>query len=195
MQKAYEFASDAIDGAAGTPLDAVTPCEKWDLRHVLNHLIGTTHAFWQVTTGRPVTVSEFLPENTAEADYLGADPGASFQAVAAPIVALYENSSAAERSLSAILFAPEPVATLTVQLCIIEWSVHGWDVTRSAGRNVRIPDSVAKVALLFAAQLGGGNPQALPSFGPPRETGTTATMGDQLVALLGRDPDFSRPGP
>jgi uncharacterized protein (TIGR03086 family) len=73
----------------------------------------------------------------------------------------------------------------------IEIVVHGWDISQACGQCRPIPESLA-ASLLVIVPLLIPETGRYSLFRPPVQTGPQASLGDQLVAFLGRKPPVPR---
>ena len=166
-----------IDIAAGH-LWAPTPCARWDLARLLSHLEDSLDAFTEAATGSLDVRRASRPR---------AGPGG-------PSVAAVRAKAAA---LSSAWTVPGPgrievgrsvmAAPLLVATAALEVAVHGWDVHRATGADVRIPADLA------ASQLALARGVIRPSdrhgrFGPALETPGSPAADELLLAFLGRVP-------
>ena len=78
-----------------------------------------------------------------------------------------------------------------------ELVVHGWDVARATGREYRPDPAALEAARTFLDLIADPNAPAGPTvaFGPPRQVAATASQLDQIIALAGRDPAWTRAQP
>jgi uncharacterized protein (TIGR03086 family) len=74
----------------------------------------------------------------------------------------------------------------------METVTHGWDLARATGQATPYDDSSAEIA------LAAGRSMLVPeyrgvdkSFGPEVPVASTAPALDQLVAFMGRDPEWT----
>ncbi|SFD99254.1 TIGR03086 family protein [Actinopolyspora alba] len=188
LRTARDFVATNMANVGHSDTAGNTTCDRWTLRHLVNHVIATTEALGRMSRGEPIGPEDIAPDTTAERGYLGGDPVAAFHRVSDPLVRMYQGVSSSERLTCTLLRLPRPPTPLFVSLCLLEWSVHGWDIGRSTGRAVRIPEPLAETVLPFASQLGGGVPHQLPSFATPTDSPPHASADERLLTFLGREP-------
>ena len=109
------------------------PCTEWNLRQLLNHLVGGTKAFLSMQTGG-------APVDRA-ADHVGDDPLASFRAAVAELRAAFGEDGALEKTVNTP-FGEGPGAIL-VNMRVNEMMVHGWDVAKAAGQSTDLDPELA----------------------------------------------------
>jgi uncharacterized protein (TIGR03086 family) len=157
---------------------APTPCSDWDVRGLLNHLVRGNEVYAAALAGR---------EGPArDADVLGADPAAAYQASAAAVVGAFREPGALDRPVT-VPFGTVPGA-MALDLRIVEVLTHGWDLARATGRTVSFPDDVVEQEIAFSRQALPMIPPERSPFAPSHPVPDDAAPLDRLVALLGRDP-------
>lgn len=185
----FAFASDKIDGAKSTAGDAWTPCSRWTLRQLINHLIAATALMGRAAAGAKVEPRAFRPEVTAELDFPGGDAKAAFDEVAVGVLRVLQ----APRAMEATVLMPfgETPARVVAGMVLVDSLVHGWDVARSSAQDATIPGALARVGLEFVRGNVTDSRRGQ-AFGAQVSVPAGASPSDQLVAFLGRDPSTSR---
>jgi len=75
---------------------------------------------------------------------------------------------------------------------LVDYVVHGWDVARALGRGYDLEPRVLAAALPIARAVPGGDRRRRPGAAfAPRVAASSGGPLDQVVALLGRRPDWS----
>jgi uncharacterized protein (TIGR03086 family) len=154
-------------------LSAPTPCQGWDLRHLLRHLRGSLADVTDVLVVREVH---------SEPD---ADP---VVAVRDGIVDFLLASTSARMAGHWREIAGRPLSAKTVvYVGALEMVLHAWDIAQACRADRAIPSDLAAALLrvsppLAAAGLAGH------VFAEPLPAAITATPGDRLLALFGRRP-------
>jgi uncharacterized protein (TIGR03086 family) len=166
---------------------APTPCADWDVRTLINHVVGEDR--WTVRLIHGETVAEV--GDALDGDLLGADPaGAALAAAAAADLAVGE-PGALDRTVH--LSVGDTPAREYVHQLVAEHLVHGWDLAVAIGAPARLDAGAVQVAAgWFAARMRlyqEGNLTA-PGVQVPPEAGEQ----DRLIAAFGRDPGWRRPG-
>ncbi|HKA05335.1 MAG TPA: hypothetical protein VKD67_13440, partial [Acidimicrobiales bacterium] len=69
----------------------------------------------------------------------------------------------------------------------LDIAVHGWDLARATGQSAELDDALAADVLAFARQTITDDGRA-PRIGPELTAAPGASVTDQLVAFLGREP-------
>jgi uncharacterized protein (TIGR03086 family) len=167
--RASEWTLDKVAGAQGQ-LDSPTPCEKWDVRELLNHLLETEHYF--VGRARNQDVS---PPSPDPPEVLGEDPVADFEAARSETLEAYGQDGVIERT------GPSLGIALSDQL------LHGWDLAQATGQDATMPGGLAQAAYnIIHGRFTDEQRKGV--FGPEIVVPADASAQDKLLAYTGRDP-------
>lgn len=158
-----------------------TPCADWDVRALVNHLVG--ESLWTAPLLDGATIADV--GDRFDGDVLGADPVAAWDRSAADALAAAARDRAAD-GLVHLSYGEERAEEYLRQLSA-DYLVHGWDVARATGGDEALdPDLVADVGTWFAgveeAYRSGG------VIGPRIEVPPDAGPQERLLAAFGRTP-------
>jgi uncharacterized protein (TIGR03086 family) len=161
-----------------------TPCTEWDVRDLLNHVIGTlwlSNALFSDQAPRHPMAPGGLPG----ADLAGTDPAAAFEEAAGPALAAAAKGDALTRS-HPTPFGDMPGPALA-GFTTLDLLVHGWDLAKATGQPAGLDEELATHVLAFAEQAITPDFRA-PRIGPAVPAPENASATDRLVAFLGRQP-------
>lgn len=162
------------DGWAGS-----TPCTEWDVRALVNHLVGEIRWMVPLFDGRSVAdVGDSL-----SGDLLGDDPVGAWDAAAGEVIATVDAPGAmgitihlSRRDLTGAAYAQEVFTDL---------AIHGWDLARAIGADETIDADIVEIIdgimRPIVADLKSSG-----VFGPVVVAPEGADAQTQLLALLGR---------
>lgn len=188
---------DALDAATATirlvrPADLrrPTPCTGWDLRALLEHMVGQNHGFAAAVEGS-ADHAAFAPRALDEHGI-----AAAWEASAARVAEAFA-AAPAERDVRLVEISeerPYPAAT-ALGFHLLDTVVHTWDVAVALGRDFRPDAEVAVIVHGAAAAVPAGPARERPgaAFAPP--LALPAVDGDDTddtdpwiaaLALLGR---------
>jgi len=174
LEVALEDTGAIIRGVGPDALTRSTPCAEWDVRDLLNHLVGQLWAFEARLAGTEPR-HDAPPGGLPGTDLVGDDPAAAFDAVAGKVLEASRAQGAQER------------AGLACGAYTTETVVHGWDLARATDQRIPFEDDLARWCLDFVRQ-GLTDDNRAPAFGERRQPPPDATVVDELVAFAGRTP-------
>ncbi len=177
-QRTLEGAERMVASLRPDELAKPTPCAEWNVRQLIDHMIGVNWALAGAASGQPPSPGSSPP--TA-----GDDPAAAYAASARAALAAWRSPGALERTLT-LPFGQMPGAQ-AIGFNIGDQLVHTWDLAKATGRDRTLDPEVAAAVLERARQTlspemrGPGRP-----FGPEMPCPEDAPLSDRLAAFLGR---------
>lgn len=174
-----------VRGSGGADLAAPTPCTEFDLRVLVNHFIGTTGALAAVGRGERLNGDDpygskadpsqgdwrdLLSHNVDELSRAWTDPKAWTGQVD--------------------MGGSEFPAAMVGEMAMAEIVLHGWDLARATGQQLRVPDGLAD-ELRDSVERTGELGRRMGAYGPVIEVGADAGPLDRALAASGRDPEWS----
>ncbi|HKY13432.1 MAG TPA: TIGR03086 family metal-binding protein [Microthrixaceae bacterium] len=176
-ERASGWANEKVRGAS-KQLDASTPCDDWDVRTLLSHMLDTQRYFLESARGEDAS-----PPAAEPPQVLSDDPVADFDNVRSEMLEAFDDPRVQEKTGPALGIA------FSDQL------LHGWDVARATKQDATMPADLAQSAYdtihgRFTDEQRKG------VFKPELEVGADASAQDKLLAYTGRDPSaaFSTTG-
>ena len=138
---------------------APTPCAAWDVRALVNHVVGANRRYTMLLHG--ATADEV--DATRTADHLGDDAVASFVATAAELTAALRGPGALART--AHHPAGERTGTQLLEMRVLDVTVHTWDLARAIGGDESLDPDLVAFALTLRDTFAAGREHG--SFAPP----------------------------
>jgi uncharacterized protein (TIGR03086 family) len=169
--RASEWTLSKVDGAA-TQLDSATPCEDWDVRGLMNHMLDTQQYFVGTARGQDVS-----PPSPTPTELLSDDPVADFETARSETLSAFNEDGVIERT------GPSLGIAFSDQL------LHGWDLAKATGQNTTMPDGLAQAAheIIYGRFT---DEQRKGVFGPEVAVTANASAQDKLLAYTGRNPSI-----
>jgi uncharacterized protein (TIGR03086 family) len=159
-----------------------TPCSEWDVRALVNHVVGANVRYQLLLHGGPTEEVEA----TRNVDHLGDDALASFLATADGVVACFHEEGALER------IAHHATAVRTgcelLSMRILDAAIHGWDLARAISAEETLDADVVAFLLAYTVALDLG-PQQRAFAVADADVSRDASLQDQLLHRLGRHPN------
>src|SRR4051812_14734440 len=135
---------DRVEQVAPGQWNDPTPCSDWDVRTVVNHVVGEDR--WSVPLLAGRTIAEV--GDRFDGDVLGAEPAVAAREAAAQSEIAATHPGATEQAVH-LSSGDTPGAEYLRQL-LAEHLVHGWDVAVAIGAEPRMdPDAVHVCAQWF----------------------------------------------
>jgi uncharacterized protein (TIGR03086 family) len=191
LTRALDQIGDLVAGTAPDALDRPTPCAGWDVRVLLDHLVGVHRRVVHVGAGG---LFSDVPSTTEVA------PGrhaAELAAARADLDRVWGLDGADDAVLDRVLTVPW--GTMPGRFAgfgyVQEFTVHAWDLAAATGRTDALDDDLAAGIEETSHRVLPAEPRGGPiPFGPPVPVADGAGPYVRLVAWLGRDPAFGRNG-
>jgi uncharacterized protein (TIGR03086 family) len=183
-RRAVEWWKSRVDAVTDDQWNAPTPCSDWDVRALVNHVVG--EELWTPPLVEGQTIEQV--GDRFDGDVLGSDP------LTAADAAAQEATSAMAAGLTKgglvhLSFGDFPVEEYANQLTA-DHLIHGWDLAAATGQDRTLdPELVEDVAAWFAGveQLyrdSGAVGSRVESAGDPQS---------DLLAGFGRSATWSAP--
>lgn len=158
-----------------------TPCSEWSVRDLVDHL--TNECLWVPPLMAGQTIAEV--GDRFDGDCLGDDPVGSWSAARRAAEGAVAEPGALERTVH-LSYADVPGHHYIRQLAR-DLLIHSWDLARGIGYDENLPSDLLELAYEDskaeeAAIRGSG------LFGTEVDTGTNASLQEELLGLLGRKP-------
>lgn len=159
--------------------DLPTPCDGWDVRALVNHVVGENAWVVPLLDGR--TIADVGTD--LDGDLLGEDPARSWEERAAPAMAAVAGAGALDAVVH-VSFGDIPGREYVSQI-VTDHVVHRWDLAQGIGAGGDLePDLVAFALQFIEPQVeqwrGAG------AFGPAVPVADGAGPQARLLGLTGR---------
>ena len=157
-----------------------TPCEGWDVRALVNHVVAGNLWAAELATGATIaSVGDRL-----DGDVLGADPAKAYAGSADAAAAAFGRPGALEAPC-AVSYGPVPGEVYAGHR-FIDVLVHGWDLAVGSGQDATLdPVLVEACRQVLEPQVGGF--RAAGVFGPEIAVPPDAPAQTRFLAMVGRN--------
>lgn len=178
-RRAQNAFGERVHGVGAEQWNAATPCVEWDVRTLVNHLVGEIR--WAVPLFAGSTIAEVGAQ--FDGDLLGDDPVGAWDDAAPAALAAVDNPAAMDRTVH-LSFGDFPGSEYAMQL-FADLLVHGWDLARATDQDDRLdPELVAGCAAWFADR--GDGYREFGVIGPRPAIAPDADAQAVLLADFGR---------
>jgi uncharacterized protein (TIGR03086 family) len=158
---------------------APTPCTAWDVRALVNHVIGANRRYTMLLRGAPGGELEA----TRAADHIGTDAVSSFLTTSRETEEAFREPGALDR------VAHHRIGDRTgrelLSMRVLDVTVHTWDLARAIAGDEHLDSSLVEFVLAIAmdADLSGGSFAA-----PVGELPDNSSVQTRLLHIVGRHP-------
>ncbi|CAM3158048.1 TIGR03086 family metal-binding protein [Stackebrandtia soli] len=163
---------------------APTPCEEWDVRTLVNHVVSET--LWVSPLLSGATIAEV--GDRFDGDQLGDDPAASARSAASAASSAADEAGVLDRTTH-LSFGDTPSEEYLNQITA-DLAIHSWDLAVATGEDpVLDPEVVDKVGDWFQEREQLYRDSG--AIGPRAPVPSDAGRQDRLLGAFGRNPDWS----
>ena len=177
LERAIGFTRGTLVTITPQLLDRPTPCSRWRLHQLLDHMADSLDAFTEASAG-------LVPIKPAP---MGDHPVEALKEKACALLGAWSSPAAQSRLAQSIWVDDARVdAGVVLSAAALEIVLHGWDVGQATGAGVPLPEELASDLLPLARELLTDADRGV-RFGEERSpTDGSASAG--LLAFSGRQP-------
>ena len=151
-------------------LDATTPCDEWDVRSLMNHMLDTQHYFVSAAQGNDAS-----PPSPHPPELLGDDPVTDFEHARAETLRTFGEKGVIDKT------GPSLGIAFSDQL------LHGWDLAQATGQDATMPDGLPEAAYeMIHGRFTDEQRKGI--FKPEVTVAPDASAQDKLLGYTGRNP-------
>jgi uncharacterized protein (TIGR03086 family) len=178
LERSYDQLSKLVANLDAHQLSAPTNCPAWDVRALLNHVLGGALMYKLVNDG------EVAGEDAG--DVVGDDPTGALAEISAANVASWRVPGALEGDRT------YPWGTFPAGAGLLsnvaEVALHAWDLAVATGQPASIDPDVAQVVYDFYRMVPMDDLRAHGVYGPEFTVPASASVQDRLLGYLSRQP-------
>jgi uncharacterized protein (TIGR03086 family) len=183
MQRACTSTERFVAGVTPEHYELTTPCTEWNVRALLNHIVGTLALGQALLSDTPPSV-RMGPGELPDGDLVGDDPVKAYRLGVESLLAAAGGDALERVHQTPLGDMPGAVLGGFTTLDIL---VHGWDLAKATGQAATLEPELAEQVLAFARQTITEETR-VPRIGPELPVPADAPATDRLVAYLGRTP-------
>jgi uncharacterized protein (TIGR03086 family) len=185
FEGAVASTAEIVKATPAGRLNAPTPCAEWDVRALMNHVIGTLWLAEGLFSDQQPRYP-MAPGGLPPGDLAGQDPVAAYaEASAAALAAAAAGDALTRAHPTPLGEMPGPALAGFSTLDIL---VHGWDLARATGQPADLDGRLAAHVLGFATQALDTPQSRAGRIGQALAIPADAPVTGRLVAFLGRQP-------
>ena len=177
ITRATAFASGKVKGVTAADLSRPTPCPDFDVRALLNHMIGGLAML--------TTAAEGGKPPMPEGDQFGSDPAGAYDQRRSALITAVSGDGVLDRGWD-LPFGTLP-GSMMASIAFMEHLTHAWDLAKATGQDSTLPADLVGECMEVVTPMDAmlrmpgvcGAAIAVPDSARPQ---------DKLVAFLGRNP-------
>lgn len=180
-ERAVENAAEVVHNTKPDQLRDPTPCTEWDVRALLNHIVGGCEAIVVGASGKEMPSFD-------EGDHLGDDYIGAFDRASKATLEVWRDPESFNKTFK----SPwgETHGSILFGLALADAVVHGWDLAQATGQEIKIEEETAEAIYTMTSTMlepKGSFPRG-DTFADPVDMPDDARARDRALAYLGRDP-------
>lgn len=187
--QAVRASMDLVAQATAADLARPTPCADWTLHDLLRHMVAQHYGF-AAASGGDGDLARW------QVRALGEDPAGAYRAAAECVLTAFAADGVLHRDFPLPEFKRGLMypARQAISFHFIDYVVHSWDLARTLDLPVCLDPALLDVAISVAESVPGGDARLEPGAAfAPEVAWSGRSRLDQIVAILGRSPDWQRP--
>jgi uncharacterized protein (TIGR03086 family) len=170
-REALAVAQRVVDDLEQSQFALPTPCDEWNVRQVLEHMIGNNRRIG----GNPPAAGE---------DVIGEHLSAAYASSAASSIAAFSADGAMDRLF--MLSIGEVPGHFAVLARSTDQLAHAWDLAKASGMSTDLAPALYESALEVLQERFATMGRNLKSFADEKPAPAGATAADRFAAFAGR---------
>jgi uncharacterized protein (TIGR03086 family) len=172
-RESLAVAQRVVDGIDRSQFELPTPCVEWNVRQVLEHIIGGNRRI----AGDPPADGE---------DVIGDDLSSSYAGSAAGSLAAFSSDGAMDRQF--MLSIGEVPGGFAVLARSTDQLAHAWDLAKATGTSTDLSPLLYSTALGVLQERFATRGRNYKSYAEEKVAPDDATAADRFAAFAGRQP-------
>lgn len=164
LSRALDQVGDVLAAIRKEQLPDPTPCEDWDVAHLIGHVLGSPARFTEAVRGGD-------PDWSAAPEPATSNSAAQFRSDADDLIHAWHQKSDAEAGAA--------------DWQIAEFAVHTWDLVKATGQDRRLDPEVAERGYAFMSQALTPENRG-EAFDPEVDAPDDVDPYDRIAAFAGR---------
>ncbi len=169
-----------MGNVAPEQMSNATPCDKWTVHDLCNHIVGGGHMFAAAFRGE----QQAIDPDADMPDMVGPDPLASFDASIADFNAAIDSPGAMDKVIS-LPFGEIP-APVVLEILKFDLLVHAWDIAKATDQQFSPPDELVLGGLEAAKMIIAPEARDGDTFKQEVTAAPSVTPIERLAAFTGR---------
>jgi uncharacterized protein (TIGR03086 family) len=178
IERASAFAEEKVRRVRAEDMTNPTPCPEFDVRALLNHMIGNLGLLTVAARGENA--------ERPDADQFGTDPGTAYGERREELLVALASAGVFDRDWQ-MPFGNLP-GQLMANVAFMEHLTHGWDIAKATDQDTTIPADLVEACMAVAKATGDDLLRMPGVCGPAVDVPDDASAQDEFIAFMGRNP-------
>ncbi len=185
FSKASSYTQGVLAGVKQEQLSSPTPCSEWDVKALINHIVGGAQYLKSSLAGDPPPAGAAgASPPSPESDV--AKLTATYRSLAADVLQAATNPAALEVQV------PTPAGEMSggqfLGIMFMDHLVHSWDLAKATGQNTRLDPELVEICYQMSVPDLADMARQHGAFGSAVPVPNSASTQDKLLGYLGRQP-------
>ena len=177
IERATALASDKVKGVTPADLSKATPCSEFDVRALLNHMIGGLGILTTAAAGGKAEIPK--------GDQFGSDPAGTYDERRGRLLDALQVQGVLDGNWE-MPFGSMP-GSMMAGIAFMEHLTHGWDIAQATNQDATLPADLVSQCLEVVTPMD--SMLRMPGVcGAAVIVPEDASPQDKLIAFLGRNP-------
>ena len=178
---------ELVSGVEQSQAQDPTPCSEWDVRSLLNHLIGGLEFTAGCVAGNPpnIRVAEADSSYTDEPDV--AVLIEAYHTVLDRVLQSASEPGALDGTANTPYFGEMPIGQIFIGTTMDQF-IHGWDLAKATGQDNALDTELVEFAYGMLTSGFADMGRQAGFIGPEIAISEDASQQDRLIAYMGRQP-------
>jgi uncharacterized protein (TIGR03086 family) len=181
LEQAIRQTRSIVANVSSDQYELPTPCSEWDVRALLNHLLGAV-VMWR---GLPTGEADMA---ALSGDHIGDDPLRAYDELTSATLAAWKAPGVVDGTVA--FPGSQLPGAFAARMLAGDVVIHGWDLARATGQTVDWDQELAADILEWQREAARTFPPDIRSrgFAPEVPCADDSETMTQLVAFVGRQP-------
>jgi uncharacterized protein (TIGR03086 family) len=183
--KASNHAKGVLAGVRQEQLDGSTPCSEWNVKALIDHLIGGAQYLNSSLSGNPSPPGDAGGSAPSSGNNV-AELAATYGSLTAEALRAAANPAALETKIET------PVGEMSggqfLGIMFMDHLVHSWDLAKATGQDTRLDAELAEICYQMCTPSLIEMGRERGAFGPALPVPESASTQDKLLGYMGRQP-------
>ena len=175
-----------LSGIKQEQSESPTPCTEWDVRAVINHLVGGAELLSGCLSGRPPDIAFGSTTSSYSGESDLSKLTQAYEELVRQVLAVAKGPGALESKVTTPI-GEMPESVFLAASCM-DNLIHCWDLAKATGQDTRLDPQVVDVSYQMFVPDAMDQGRAAGLIGPLIDVPEEASLQDKLIAYSGRQP-------